>query len=117
MYGVERSVVALARPDGVADGKTTLEVKGSVGDDVAGIGNVGVGVGIGVTGVGMEVFTPGRVALLGRSHAVCGSVNHIASSILPNNNAYHVRVNLELHPQHRVRDVVDQVCSAHTTIT
>jgi hypothetical protein len=77
MYGVERSVVALVRPDGVADGKTTLEVKGSVGDNVAGIGNVGVGVG--VTGVGMEVFTPGRVALLGRSHAVCGSVSHIAS--------------------------------------
>jgi hypothetical protein len=62
MYGVERSVVALARPDGSADGKTTLDDKGSVG--------------VGAAGVGVVVFRPGRVALLGRSHAVCGCVSY-----------------------------------------
>lgn len=65
MYGVERSVVALARPDGSVEGKSTLEVKGSVGDN-------GVGVnGVGVPGAGVVVFRPGTVTLLGRSHAVC----------------------------------------------
>jgi hypothetical protein len=72
MYGVERSVVALARPDGSADGKTTLDDKGRVGGRGAGVGSVGVG----AAGVGVVVFRPGRVALLGRSHAVCGCVSY-----------------------------------------
>jgi hypothetical protein len=75
MYGVERSVVALARPDGTADGKTTLDVKGSVGDSDRGIEGVGVPV------VGIVLFRAGTVTvtLLGRSHAVCHLVSCLIS--------------------------------------
>jgi hypothetical protein len=52
MYGVERSVVALVRDVGIAEGTAMLVVKGNVG----------------VTRLGVVV---GGVALLGSSHSVC----------------------------------------------
>jgi hypothetical protein len=56
MYTVERSVVALTREVGIVDGRTTLEVRGSVGTD----------------GTGKVVLSVVSVRL-GRSHAVCCS--------------------------------------------
>jgi hypothetical protein len=57
MYGVERSVVALPRLVGNADGMTMLDDNGRVG--VNGVGTVVLRSGV-----------PGMLGLLGRSHDV-----------------------------------------------
>jgi hypothetical protein len=55
MYGVERSVVALTRDVGTAEGTAKLVVKGSVG----------------VNRLGVVAFVAGAVTLSGRSQDVC----------------------------------------------
>ena len=95
MYGVERSVVALTKEVGIVEGKAILEVSGS-------------------EGVGMVELRSGLVAF-GRSHAVYFS-SVFSSSTTNGGGTDLVRVDLELDLQHRVRDVVEQVCSAHPTL-
>lgn len=64
MYGVERSVVALARDVGIVEGRAMLDVKGRVG----------------VNGAGVVRFVVGStVMLLGRSHAVFQSCSSATS--------------------------------------
>jgi hypothetical protein len=60
------------------------------------------------------------VALEGRSHAVCLSRQPLSSIVSPGErpkgkDTYLVRIHLELHRQHRRRDVVHQIRCAHRT--
>jgi hypothetical protein len=64
MYGVERSVVTLAREVGIVEGKTMLEVKGNVG----------------VKGVVAVVLVIGAATLSGSSQAVYCLISHLAST-------------------------------------
>jgi hypothetical protein len=100
MYGVERSVVALTREVGVVDGMAMLEVKGNEGAD----------------GVGIVELRFGSV-IFGKSHAVCCSLLIPSPPVITDKNTYLIRIDLKLHPQYRVRDVVDQVRSAHSAPT
>jgi hypothetical protein len=59
MYGVERSVVALIKEVGTAEGMTILELRGKLGG----------------SDVGVVPLALGTVVLSGRSHAVYHPVN------------------------------------------
>ena len=92
--------MALATEVGIAEGMTMLVLSGSVG----------------VKGVGVVRLVVGSVMLFGNSHAVYAIISpvlHQQRQLL----THLVRINLELHTQYRVCNIVHQIRCPHYSST